>query len=84
MIPWLITVATMVAALAVMYFMKGKKQERAALMGLFVLVLTASCAAIFLDGYQGGNSGLLKAVCFAMNLVVLLRIDDAKKKKRRR
>lgn len=82
MIPWLIVAAETVAAFAVMHFMKGKPQERRTLMVLFVLVFLASCAAIFLEGYLGGDSGWLKSVCFGLNLVCLLRMDDAKRKKK--
>lgn len=84
MISWLIVIATVLVALAVMHFVKGKQQERKILMGLFAGVFLMSCIAIFLEGYQGGDSGWLKSVCFALNLVVLLRIDDAKKKKRKK
>ena len=84
MIPWLIVAAEVVAAFAVMHFVKGKKQERKLLMGLFAGVFLVSIVAIFLNGYQGGDSGWIKSVCFALNLVVLFRIDDAKKKKRKK
>lgn len=84
MIPWLIVIAMVLVSLAVMHFVKGKKQERKALTVLFVAVIVVSCAAIFLEGYQGGESGWLKAICFATNLTVLMKLDDAKKKKRRK
>lgn len=84
MIPWLIVIVLVLATLAVMHFVNGKPQERKILMGLFAAVFLLSCVAIFLDGYLGGNSGWVKTICFALNLVVLLRIDDAKKKKRKR
>ena len=84
LIPWLIVGAAAGAALGGMYFANGKKQERRILWWMFVAVFVASCAALFLEGYLGGSSGWLKSVCFGLNLVVLLRIDDTKKKKRRR
>jgi len=82
MIPWLIVAAAITAFLIVSHFVKGKKQERKVLIGLFVLIFLASCAAIFLEGYLGGDSGWLKSVCFGLNLVCLLRMDDAKRKKK--
>lgn len=82
MIPWLIVAAEVVAAFAVMHFVKGKKQERKVLTGLFVLVFLASCAAIFLISYEGGDPGWLKSICFGLNLICLLRLDDAKKRKK--
>jgi len=83
MIPWLIVAAEIAAAFAVMHFMKGKPQERKVLLGLFVLVFLVSCVAIFLEGYQGGDSGWLKSLCFGLNLACLLRLDDAKKRKKK-
>ncbi len=82
MIPWFIVAAETAAAFAVMHFMKGKAQERQVLMVLFVLVFLVSCAAIFLAAYQGRDSGWLKSICFALNLICLLRLDDAKKKRK--
>ena len=83
MIPWLIVAAETVAVLAVMHFVKGKPQERKILTVLFVLVFLMSCAAIFLEGYQGGDSGWLKSLCFALNLTCLLRLGDVKKKRKK-
>ena len=79
MIPWLIVAAEVAAAFAVMHFAKGRARERVILLGLFVLVFLVSCAALFLEGDQGGDSGWLKSVCFALNMVCLFRLDDAKK-----
>ena len=84
MIPWLIYAAEVVGMFAVMNFAEGKKQEATILTWLFVAVFAMSCAAIFLEGYLGGESGWLKAICFATNLTVLMKLDDAKKKKRRK
>ena len=52
MIPWLIVIAMVLVSLAVMHFVKGKKQERKALTVLFVAVIVVSCAAIFLEGSE--------------------------------
>ena len=84
MIPWLIYAAEVVGMFAVMNFAEGKKQEATILTWLFVAVFAMSCAAIFLEGYLGGESGWLKTMCIALNLFCLLRLDDAKKKKRKR
>ncbi len=83
MIPWLIVAVEVAAVLAVTHFAKGKPLERKILLGLFVLVFLMSCAAIFLEGYQGGDSGWIKSICLALNLFCLLRLDDAKKKNRK-
>ena len=83
MIPWLIVAAETAAVFAVMHFMKGKPQERKILMVLCVLVFAVSCAAIFLEGYQGGDSGWLKSLCLALNLTCLLKLDDAKEKRKK-
>ena len=81
-IPWLIVAAEVVAAFAVMHFVKGKKQERKILIGLFVLVFLASCAALFLMASSGSDTSWLKAICFGLNMTCLLSIDDAKKRKK--
>lgn len=83
MIPWLIVAAEVVATFTVIHFAKGKKQERLALLGLFLLVFLASCAAIFLAAYQGSDSSWIKGICFGLNMVCLLRMDDAKKRKKK-
>lgn len=83
MIPWLIVAAETAAALTVMHFAKGKPQERMILMVLFVLVFLISCAAIFLAGYQGVDSGWIKSICFALSMVCLLRLDNAKKRRKK-
>lgn len=82
MIPWLIVAAEVAAAFAVMHFVKGKKQERKILIGLFVLVFLASCAALFLMASEGRDTSWLKAICFGLNMTCLLSIDDAKKRKK--
>lgn len=82
MIPWLIVAAEVVTAFAVMHFVKGKKQERKILIGLFVLIFLASCVALFLMASEGGDTSWLKAICFGLNMTCLLSIDDAKKRKK--
>ena len=84
MIPWLIVIAMVLVAFAVMHFAEGKKQEYKVLLGLFVAVFLVSCVAIYLEAHQGGASGWLKAICFATNMAVLREMDDAKKKKRKK
>ena len=84
MIPWLIVIAMVLVAIAVMNFAEGKKQERKILTGLFVTVFLVSCLAVYLEARLGGVSDLFKTICISLNLFVLLRLDDAKKKKRRK
>lgn len=83
MIPWFIVAAAIAAFLIVSHFVKGKKQERKVLIGLFVLIFLASCAAIFLMAYEGGDSSWIKSICFGLNIICLLRLDDAKKRKKK-
>lgn len=82
MIPWLIVAAAAAAFLSVSHFVKGKKQERKILIGLFVLIFLSSCVALFLMASEGGDTSWLKAICFGLNMTCLLSIDDAKKRKK--
>ena len=84
MIPWLIVAIAMVATFSVMHFAKGKKREGLILLGLFVLVVLASCAAIFLAACQGSDSTWIKAICVGLSMTCFSQMDDAKKKRKKK
>ena len=80
MVSWLIVAAEVAAMCAIFFLLDGKKAEKKVLLVFSILSVGLGCLALYLAPEQ---STLMRALCFAVTLSSVMRLDRIRQVRRK-